>query len=73
MTSDLPRGRSVFTTQQETDMKAGDKCIVHGRWPGLIKGSATSGKTPGYVVQYAKHGSNIVQIVPASAVKPAKK
>lgn len=50
-------------------LEPGTLVTVHKRWPGVIKGSATNGKVPGYVVQYSKHGSNAVQIVPASAVK----
>lgn len=57
-----------------TTLQAGQLCKVHNRWPGVVKGSASTERgLPGYVVQYTKHGSNIVQIVPASAVKERTK
>lgn len=42
---------------------------VYSQWPGVVKGAHTA---TSYVVQYQKHGGNLVAFVEASKLKPRK-
>jgi hypothetical protein len=49
--------------------KPGDKVVVYGQWPGVVRGHHDNLRA---VVSYEKHGNQFVGFVPYSKLKPKK-
>lgn len=49
-------------------LKAGDPVTVYGQWPGVVK----EWRPVASIVQYQKHGSNLVGFVNNSRLRPRK-